>query len=1048
MLVATNEVVIYNSDKFNDIDLYNVFIKKSVMQIRGIHMNTICRDIFKAIHEEKWLSIEYKNKEEVLTQYWIGIKSVCLSDKSMIVEGLHLSWYVTQELKIYIDSIQTSAVIEGSYFRTSAGLREDIKLNPSKYRSIFHNVVNLKILNYLSECNRLDSNPYQTDYALIKRLDGDCLKSGRYSLSDVQFREIIKNFQKGVSGKGKSMNRKIQQLALNTLSIHMNQGLYVLAYRILRLDVKNKMLVPDEDITVSTEFIVNGKLQSIRKFLDAEDYELLEDFEENLEEIKDRIAKSNKQAAYVDDMPYILAIGRDIILDLNSEYAAIVNMFEKSEIGTDKGPTVPLKAFFGELIKAPDRRKDYPIALLGNRINLDQLLAIHNAVKYPLTYIQGPPGTGKTKTIVNTMITAFFNEKTVLFTSYNNHPIDGVCEELQQLEYQKKGKIPFPIIRLGNDEKVSEALSYMRELYEKTRNIKIFDGTLERNKDDKINRTKKLTALLKKHEERLNLLERKEAIEKLMDTNCHLTFQTELQGVQLAEIEQKLKEIGTVTNEEAIKLVQEDEEEFRKYLFYTSAKYIKRLGEPKNEDLLKIIYHTDREEKIKWFHQYLRKEGNMKKFLRIFPIVATTSISAHRLGEPMPHFDMTIMDEASQGNIAVSLVPVLRGKNLMLVGDPQQLSPVILLDPLDNARLRKMYHVSEEYDYLQNSIYKAFLACDSISGEILLSHHYRCNKKIIDFNNKKYYNNKLIVDSKSAQETPLIFRDVADDKSYYKNTAPREAEEVLQFAKMNQGKSIGVITPFTNQRDLITDLLYKTGLKNVTCGTVHSFQGDQKDIILFSLALTDRTTKKTYDWLKNNKELINVATSRAKEQLVILSSRKELGRLHTDGTDDIHELVQYVCTNGRSEVTPRVAASRALGIKPYSSATEMAFLENLNHVLDNILYTNRKCEVKKEVSISQVFSDTEEYNDLFYTGRFDFVVYEKDYNKNEFPILAIELDGKEHFEDSVVKERDRKKNAICRQHGFELIRVENSYARRYNYMKEILIRYFNSVKVY
>ena len=36
-------------------------------------MNTVCRDIFRAIHENKWLSIEYKNKQEGITKYWIGI---------------------------------------------------------------------------------------------------------------------------------------------------------------------------------------------------------------------------------------------------------------------------------------------------------------------------------------------------------------------------------------------------------------------------------------------------------------------------------------------------------------------------------------------------------------------------------------------------------------------------------------------------------------------------------------------------------------------------------------------------------------------------------------------------------------------------------------------------------------------------------------------------------------------------------------------------------------------------------------------------------------
>lgn len=77
-------------------------------------------------------------------------------------------------------------------------------------------------------------------------------------------------------------------------------------------------------------------------------------------------------------------------------------------------------------------------------------------------------------------------------------------------------------------------------------------------------------------------------------------------------------------------------------------------------------------------------------------------------------------------------------------------------------------------------------------------------------------------------------------------------------------------------------------------------------------------------------------------------------------------------------------------------------------------------------------------------GRFDFVVYEKQ-GRSELPILAIELDGKEHFEDAVVKERDRKKNAICKAHNMEIIRVENSYARRYNHIKGILMDYFSRV---
>ena len=111
----------------------------------------------------------------------------------------------------------------------------------------------------------------------------------------------------------------------------------------------------------------------------------------------------------------------------------------------------------------------------------------------------------------------------------------------------------------------------------------------------------------------------------------------------------------------------------------------------------------------------------------------------------------------------------------MLVGDPQQLNPVILLDELTNKKLRRKYRVSEEYDYLKNSIYKTFLTCDSVSDEILLHNHYRCNQQIIEFNNKKYYNDKLAILSKSEEKEPLVFIDVADQITGSKNTAPGEA---------------------------------------------------------------------------------------------------------------------------------------------------------------------------------------------------------------------------------------------------------------------------------
>ena len=1019
-------------------------------------MNAVFRDIFRAIHEGKWMSIEYHNREDQITKYWIGIRDLDVHSRTLSVDGLHLRQYTVESYdRIRIDAIQSSRIIEGSYCPVNEKLVQDIYLNPHKYTALFDNTANLKILGYLEMCNRLDCVPYKSDFSLVRYLDHDTIKGEVYQLSPEQFREIVKNFQYQSESDGREDGRlQIRQLAMNVLSIHMAKGLYVLAYRKLHLDVKQRALKPEEEITICTEFGIKEERgrrpvelvtkQSIRRFLDGDEYELLADFEANQERIKDCIMRRMPRGSCnVDDMPYIIGLEADIALDLHKEYQAVMKLYQKKEV------PVPIRAFFGDLLERPRRTAAYPIALINRNINMDQLLAIHNAMKYPVAYIQGPPGTGKTNTIINTIVTAFFNERTVLFASYNNHPINGVYEKLSTIEYNGK-TIPFPILRLGNQEKVKEALLTIRRLYREVQNVKVFEDTLDRNKDDRKKRARRLSELLRRYEELLDLREREETIDRVLEYEEKkgallqtMAFEQDLKVRQRGQLRRKIEVTGEVSEAEALSLLDDNIEDLKKYLYYISAGYIKKIGQQKNADLLEILEMEEDGKQLEAFGRYLGKKENIFKLQKIFPIIATTCISAHRLGEPEPMFDMVIMDEASQCNIAVSLVPILRGTSLMLVGDPQQLNPVILLDELTNNKLRKRYTVSDEYDYRKNSIYKTYLACDAVSDETLLHNHYRCHKNIIGFNNRKYYHSKLSILSESREEQPLVYLDMQDTFSELKNTAPAEAGEIARYAALNRDKNIGVITPFVNQKKLIEEALARAKVDNVTCGTVHAFQGDEKDVILFSTAITEQTQAGTYEWLKNNKELINVATSRARDKLIVLSSRRHLERLHQkEGEDDLYELAQYVWSNGTSAVTPKQTASRALGVKPFSSATEEAFLENLNHALGNIWLTQSRYTVHKEVAIAHVFQGNECCNDLFYNGRFDFVVYEK-HGTTELPILAIELDGKEHFEDEVVQNRDRKKKAICDEHDLQLIRVENSYARRYQHIKEILINFFS-----
>ncbi len=1014
------------------------------------------REIFRAIHEGKWLQIEYQNRSGEATRYWISVLDMDPAGRTLKVRGLHLGTYEMMLLnKIYIDSIRSARVIEGTYEEKNEELIADIGQNPEKYRPIFGSAPNLKILEYLAQCSRMDATPYYTEYALLEQLDDvelgkKLVREEEYKLTPAQFAALVEGYAKDKKTGEKKKSPQIE-LGLNLLSVNTPRGLYLLAYRRLLFDVRHGVLRPAKEATVCYEYQLAEKKQSVRNFLDADEYGLLDRFEENIERIKDCIAARRPHSMYVNDMPYVLAVGRDLKVDLDSEYGAIARMYEDKE---EKVP-YPIRAFFGELTEKPDRRKDYPFALLNRQVNLDQLLAIYNGMKYPLAYVQGPPGTGKTSTILNTVTTAFFAGRTVLVSSYNNHPVDGVFDGLCAFSCSR-GHIPFPAVRLGNRDKEEEALAHMRRLYEEASQIRVLEDNLDRNRRLEAGKLRELTSLLKRYEEAMDLRDRADAMDKLEQTQSrHFNLYADIHDRQRVRLEKRRRQLGEFSTEEALKLLPNDPKYLFSYFYYESARHIQRLDRPENAVLKDLIFAED-EKRVDRFEKYLSEAENLKNFLRVFPVVLTTCIGAHKLAGPGPHFDMTIIDEASQCNAAVSLIPVLRGRSLMLVGDPQQLRPVIQLDPRTNEILRRRYQVPEEYDYIKNSIYKTYLASDSVSEETLLSHHYRCHQKIIGFNNRKYYNSKLQVDSSVQADQPLVYVEMNNAGGEVKNCAPEEAAWAADYAARNPDKKIGIITPFVNQKECIQQKLKEKRIQNASCGTVHAFQGDEKDVILFSLALTDRTGPGTYEWLKNNKELINVATSRARKQLVVLGCSRDIERLHSGalsagkalqpgqeaGGDDLYELVQYVKTNGQTQVTPRLTHSRALGVKPYSTRTEEAFLESLSTALDNVLNRAGRCSVKREVPVKQVFRDNKPYSDLFYTGQFDFVVYEKNFEGMDEPILVIELDGREHIEEEAVKRRDRKKEKICRSHGMELIRIDNSYARRYYHIRQILSDYF------
>ena len=448
-------------------------------------MNTISKDIFRSIHEGKWLYVEYQNSDDEKTKYWISINNINIEKKSLEVTGLHLGNFTTKNLFMFVDKILATQIMDGTFYHTNKTLLEDIDVYPEKYSFIFSNIVNLKTLNYLADCNKLADLPkINNEYTLIKKLDATKIQNHRYNLDDEQFKLIVNSFKKTASIKKEKNINSIIQLALNVLSVHTPKGLYVLAYREVMFDVAKRSLLSGNKIKICTEFCVDGTTkQSIQNFIQSDEMEYLENIDQIPEFVKDLITENihgNKNYS-VDDCPYFICLQRNTNINLEKEYEAIIDMYANDNV------TIPIQAFFGELHSVKANSETLPIALIDRNVNLDQLLAIHNAINYPVAYIQGPPGTGKTTTIINTIITAFFNNKTVLFSSYNNHPIDGVIEKLTNLKYRGY-TIPFPILRIASNDKIPETIKYIKNLLITTQNLSVFTDALNQN-NKTMNRT-------------------------------------------------------------------------------------------------------------------------------------------------------------------------------------------------------------------------------------------------------------------------------------------------------------------------------------------------------------------------------------------------------------------------------------------------------------------------------------------------------------------------------------------------------------------------------
>lgn len=320
-------------------------------------------------------------------------------------------------------------------------------------------------------------------------------------------------------------------------------------------------------------------------------------------------------------------------------------------------------------------------------------------------------------------------------------------------------------------------------------------------------------------------------------------------------------------------------------------------------------------ENIPWRNEEMTAFTNAtKNFLEIFNIISVTSLSA-KASLPLSNelFDMVVIDEASQCDIASAILLILRAKQLVVIGDPLQLKHITSLNKFEEEKIKEHLLLSGAVylKYKEKSLWdytESFITNATNNNKIVnIDRHYRCHPDIIGYSNEAFYNPKLGVDLKictknedfKIQPSGIKWVDViGTHKANNININVAEVDKSIElataFANQNPNISIGIVTPFSHQAKEIHSKIPIHLHQRIVADTVHKFQGDEKDVMIYSLVVTNNSPDSKIYWIDNMvPESVNVAITRARNTIYIVGN-KEYIKSKSTKLKPLGKLVDYV----------------------------------------------------------------------------------------------------------------------------------------------------------
>lgn len=764
-------------------------------------------------------------------------------------------------------------------------------------------------------------------------------------------------------------------------------------------------------------------------------------------------------------------------------------------------------------LNAAPLKKDMPVParpIYPFRYNLSQKKALEQALRSTISIIEGPPGTGKTQTILNILanLTAM-QKKKVAVVSGNNSAVQNVWEKLEKEGYH------FFVASLGKQENKERFFAHLPkrdiadwksdesevEMLDNIRNLDAHITRLMELDRETAQLKQKLSAYLleQEHFERFYAKQDVQPMEKLsfyrqtpervlefmkdsflnvevkkefkfiykfklffkhgftrfnalrdQELDVILNYQRKFYELKIKELSHEIAIHETELRDQSYPYLMDQHQELSAKLF--------------RHKLYEMYYD---QACVEYSSKTYRSNKNFKSFIEDYPILLSTTHSLRNCVPANYLFDYCIIDESSQVDLLSGVLALSCCKQAIIVGDTKQLPQIV--DSNIEAIMQNEVPpgINEAYNYFHHNLLSSLLALygDSIP-KMMLREHYRCHPKIIEFCNRKYYNEELIVfTSHEDTDEPLVIYRTALGNHMRELTHTQkgkfnqreldviEKEVLLGLEEVAAShEEIGFVTPYRKQVEKAARQ-FGSGIES---DTIHKYQGREKPIMIMSTVLDQTKAGKMGMKFVNDPCKVNVAVSRAQNKFILVTDQSAF-RKYGNEVGDLMRYMEY------STLDKNVVESEVLSIfdllykeysdklkkfrekvKFYDSKKERHYSERIMHaLLDEILQEPefKDFELCNQVFLLNLFPDLnrleeDERKFVRHRSSVDFVIY---YKLDRSPVLAIEVDGFAYHENKPEQlERDQKKEQIFKKFGLDLRRFKTNESDEERRLRELL----------